>query len=526
MLESLYPAAFVGGALTDCPEAAGAIFWAEDSRDLAALAARGVESLAILAPATPAVAVDRGRVTFSDAPAVDRCFRRATLRERGVAEFTPLRRDAGDDLICTLDGEPGWIRRRHERGSVSIVALEPPLIQGTDTLYRHFNRLQWLRLLPFLEFVQRLTREHDWTPPPLRACLMFDDPNLHWGRYGFIDYHALARHAEEHNYHAAFATVPADGWYVHAATAQLFREQPAHLSLLMHGNNHESAELGRERSLEEFAGTLAQALRRIDGFERRSGLAVARVMAPPYGAFSVGAANTMLQLGYEAVCVSRASITSWNQHAAWPVGFGGGPAEFLADGLPLIPRHVLAPEQIDTYRLAAFLGQPIIPHGHQHDCAGGLDLLADIAAAINGLGAVRWCNLTELCRSNYQTRREGDTLLVRMFARQVTLPPPEPDVRRLVVVRPWLESGESHEEPLFCQQGDQLRHAGTNARVSREIPLGGPLPIALHAPPRATLNPAQLAPPSRRVWPVVRRLLAEGRDRLTPLVARPRRTTA
>src|SRR3712207_7699471 len=49
-----------------------------------------------------------------------------------------------------------------------------------------------------------------WTPAPLRAAIMFDDPNLHWKSYGYIIYPELVEHAKEHNYHAVFATVPLD----------------------------------------------------------------------------------------------------------------------------------------------------------------------------------------------------------------------------------------------------------------------------------------------------------------------------
>ena len=58
---------------------------------------------------------------------------------------------------------------------------------------------------------------------------MLDDPNLHWPTYGFLDYAALVGSAKKHNYHVAIATIPLDGWFVHSAVGQLFRENTAHL---------------------------------------------------------------------------------------------------------------------------------------------------------------------------------------------------------------------------------------------------------------------------------------------------------
>jgi len=37
--------------------------------------------------------------------------------------------------------------------------------------------------------------------PPLRACFVIDDPNLHWPSYGHLDYRRMAEHARRGGYH-------------------------------------------------------------------------------------------------------------------------------------------------------------------------------------------------------------------------------------------------------------------------------------------------------------------------------------
>jgi hypothetical protein len=518
LLAEAFPLDFVGGALEAAPACHGIIAWPASAADFAVLERRGVDTLAVAPAVAPTVPVTCGRVAFGPATLLEPCFRDCHMRESNVDGFAPLIPSERDQTLCWLDAQPCWTSRPVARGQLLTVALEPPPVTVTDTLYRHFNRLGWLRLLPFLHFAKRLTREQDWSAPPLRACLMFDDPNLHWGTYGFIDYATIARHAVDCHYHAAFATIPADAWFFHPRTAQFFRDHAAQLSLLMHGNSHAQLELGREPAAGDFARLLAQALRRIERFERRSGVAVARVMAPPFGAFSAEAVNPMLHLGYEAICVSRSSLLNWNPSLPRRAAFGHGIAELLGDGFPMIPRHALGAEQDDNYRLAAFLDQPIIPHGHHRDCAGGLDALARAAKTINSFGSVRWTNLSDLSRSNFQTRRDGDTVYVRMLARRVTLPPFDSSVRKIVAVRPWINSGAG--ETLVCRQAGADRHSGSESHQSREIPIIASTPVELHAPPTTVLASSRLAPPSRRLWPALRRAIAESRDRAAPLVPR------
>ena len=400
----------------------------------------------------------------------------------------------------------------------SVVALGPEEFSERTTVYERFNRRFWLRLLPFLHFLKQLTRDVNWTPPPLRACLMFDDPNLHSKSYGFIDFAELARHAREFNYHASFAMVPFDAWFVHSGAARLLQHNRAHLSLLMHGNNHAKAEFGSALNADTYTRSLGQAIRRIDRFEQRAGLSVARIMAPPYGAFREIVADVMTNLGYEAACVSRASLTSWNKEKHWPAAFGHSVAEFIGAGAPIIPRHVMAQGQEGSYRLAAFLNQPIIPHGHHQDCAGGLDLLTHVANEINSLGEVIWSDMTSISRSNYLTRRVADTLFVRMLSRRIAIPVDD-SVHEIVVERPWMAL-DADPEPLICRQGDRHFFAGRSRRESLVSILEGQSTVELISPSSHAMDPRTVGSPGFRIGTVARRVLSEASDRIAPLTVR------
>lgn len=546
LMSELYPVDFEGGGLTggDLPPADGLLLWEipDGEADRLVVAAVGAtECLLVAQPGGPDVLASsstapavagEGRVEFGTAALLDPVFRGQTLAERGVTAFPALRVRAGDELLCSLGSEPYWLARQVGQTSVSVVALGPGEMDGVNpTVYAHFNRERWLQLLPLLHFLKRISRRCGWEPPPLRACLMFDDPNLHWRTYGFLDLLAMARHARDRSYHVALAMVPLDAWYANRSATALVKQNQDQLSLCMHGNNHTRVELGVPRDDATLTRLLAQGLQRIRRFEKRTGVRVARVMVPPHGAFRESAAAPMLRLGYEAVCVSRASLRAWNREKVWDPAFGHAPVEWL-HGLPVIPRQVLGHGHEGSYRLAAFLNQPIIPHGHHQDCVGGFGLLETAAAAIHGLGEVKWMDLTAISRSNYLTRRDGHQLTVKMLARRVTVPIPA-WATGIVVERPWVggrddDHGHREEGVLFVRRRGKDSFLGNFGRRSPVLSLRFPEEsLELISPAPTALDFRQVPSAGLELRTVARRLLAETRDRLLPLspVVRRRRAT-
>jgi hypothetical protein len=371
-------------------------------------------------------------------------------------------------------------------------------------------------LLPLVHFIGRVLGAEGWSPPPLRASFVIDDPNLHWPSYGFLKYGELAAHAARHGYHVALATVPIDGWLTDPRVAALLAKSASALSLVMHGNDHVAHELGRLRTDAEAQSAIAQALRRVAALERRSGVTVDRVMTPPHGACSEAALRAMFRLGVEAVSVAPVYPWRIGRPAATPLA-NWQPAEMVAGGLPVLPRYQLGAPR-EELALRAMLGQPLILYGHHEDFAEGLDVLAQAASEIDGLGSVQWGSLGQIARGSYATRRLGETLHVRMHARRVTVEVPA-GVRALRVLV---------EEPFGGAAGHRLSHAGGSVDVAFGDGVGVSEPIAVMEPARPTridltlladrpLRPAEVPSPGVRLWPWLRRALAEGNDRVQAL---------
>jgi hypothetical protein len=284
----------------------------------------------------------------------------------------------------------------------------------------------------------------------------------------------------------------------------------------MHGNDHVGEELsGRMQSREE-AGILLQALWRIQRLELRSKVEVARVMAAPHGACSEACLGQMARLGYDAACVSRGSLAHHNPGAPWLRTLGMGPCDIVA-GLPILPRFRLSSRCQAAILIAALLRQPIIPVGHHQDAARGFDVLAELAGFINGLGTVHWAGMSRIVRSQYSSMVDGKALLVRLHAGRADIRVPsgieevrvEPPASMHGLMQPlqYAIRGPSCSAPAACAWNEPI------SVVADET-------VVVRCGQSAALPDEETRYASMKLWPIIRRLLTEGRDRLAPTLRR------
>jgi hypothetical protein len=428
------------------------------------------------------------------------------------------------EVLATCAGAPVWLASPGPRGTTHTAALAPLDLRPEEALVDRRASGRFLALLPIVRYLQELTNDEAYAPPPLRACFVLDDPNLHAPSYGFVDFRALGRDAEAHRYHVSMAMIPIDGWFAHGATVRVFQERTESLSISMHGNNHIGGELERAGPEADTRAMLAQAMRRVAGFEHRHDVRVCRVMAPPHGLCSEQTARQMVPLGFEGLSVSRPYPWYARRPMPWsarPPGesplAGWRPADIVAGGIPVLLRLGLSPRP-DGLALRAFLGQPLIICGHHDDLAGGTDGLAAVADEVNRLGDVRWTSLTSIARSNYSTRVDGATLRVRLFSRKVRVNVPS-GIERIVVEVPVPPTAAALER-VVCGGSSGSLDFGSSSAVSEPLTAEGSGPAEIALVRADAVDPGSIRPPAWRPHPVIRRLVTEGRDRLAPAVRR------
>lgn len=442
-------------------------------------------------------------VALHDVAGVDRRLRGAELFD--ALSGPPLPVGDQDDVLASTGAAAAWTRTRGV-AMVDRVRSGLPELADDEVLYTRLGD-RAIAMVALIELLRRACGTRMWQPAPLRATIVFDDPNLRRPRYGHIDYRELLRHADEHGYHAVMAMIPLDAGRADRTAVDLFARRADRLSLVIHGNDHSKRELLMPADGETAITMAAQALRRMARFEQRTGLRVDRVMMPPHGRCSGPMSRALGAVGFDAL--SAIHPLPWT--ADWrsgPVLAGWRAADIVA-GCPVIPRMPLSCLAADI-ALRAFLDHPVILYGHHQDVAGGLDLLAEAAGRVNRLGDVRWTSAGEIAASNHELWSDGGRLSVRPYSRRTVIEPPE-GTRMMTVQRP--------DDALDGELVAWSLPDGTRRAFGAEAPVDGAAPtvVRLHGATDVDVDAIQV--PGWRPGRKLRRAATEARDRAAALRA-------
>jgi hypothetical protein len=444
-------------------------------------------------------------VRLADAGHVDRRVRGVTLRDRLVGG--PL--DASGIVLAAAGSAAVWTRsagpRAVDRVRCALPELAPDLV-----LYALLSQ-RASAMVALTHFLRAISARAGWIAPPLRAAFVFDDPNLRWRSYGFIDYRELVDHADAHGYHVAMAMIPLDASRPHRSTAALFASRSDRLSLVFHGNDHVKHELLAPKDDAAALAMAAQAVRRVERFERRYGVGIERIMMPPHGLCSEHTARALSAVGFDALCAIHAvpwtearpsapALVAWN-----PAGFVGGCA--------VIPRDALASSVADI-ALRAFLDHPVVIYAHHDDVAGGLEPLAEAAARVNRLGDVEWTSVGRIALSNHAHRVVGEQMVVRPYSRRIRIDVPG-DATGLVVEAPEPIGAELELRGWSLDSGPVLEFGS-----AVDVPPG---PHEVRLTGVRDVSPDLIPAPAWRPWPKLRRAGTEMRDRAVALGPRSRK---
>lgn len=491
----------------------------------AAAAQPGVPALSLREPEPLPQRLDTPtEFALSRSAALDPVLRGAVLRDAALTGGDnapsdhpgPLNHPRGPAAVLAhVSGKPIWARA----GTLHQAILAPSELGLGEALRERLCEGRCAALLPLVHLLAEITRDIRWRPPAARASFLIDDPNLHWPTYGFLRLPELAEHARGGGYHVALATIPLDSWFAHPAAVRVLREHNDAVSLLVHGNDHRGAELGLPQTEGTAVALAAQALRRVEGFERRTRIRIDRIMAPPHEACSEGSVRALLRCGFEAMSMTRPFPWRSDESGSWlsrPEGVdalvGWRAADLVAGGLPVMLRHPITQRSPSEIALRAFLGHPLILYGHHGDLADGSGILDEAAAEVNARRPASWCSLAEIAAGNFESRREGSRLRARPLSRRIRLEVPS-DVDELTVELPAWHGQREHERLL-----------ANGEAIAPEAPIavepGTTVEFSLER--TDSVDPGSVLPPRRRPLSVARRAAGECRDRMQPLLERIR----
>ncbi len=489
-----------------------------------AAAAKGLPAMVMMKEGKAHPNSDGGDKTvhFGETRHLEGCLRSQVMTERQDTGGCPIPCEAGDQILASRATGAVWVNRSRGLGACQLVGVQPPSLGKDDYLFEHLNGRRFMQLLPLMHFLRQVVKDIDWKCPAPRACFVFDDPSLYWHSYGFLNYHALAAHSAKHNYFASVATIPLDTWWVNGRVAATLRSCYPRLSLLIHGNNHAYKELAALTNGKTPLAVAAQALQRMEGFERKHGVAVPRIMEAPHGAIGEAFFAPLLALNYEAVLATTELLVQNSPQKAWLAGVGMDMTEILGRGLPGLPRIKMSAEWKNDVLLAAFLGQPIVLAGHHHDAAEQLDLLSLFAGVINNLPAATWASPQGMIRSNYKEFRRENALFLKLYSRTVHIVVPE-GVSEIFISRPWAGSEGPGETLVIKCRGEELLRV-TGPEIIGPVPVASGQALEICSLPKNQVDFRSVRPCGTSCWPVTRKLMMEIRDRIAPLRRRADKT--
>ena len=466
------------------------------------------------------VVIPSGKVTenvcvqFGSGGLVPRIFRGREVKQKRISVFDKTPVENKWSVVASCGGIPFWTAFSNDNILHYRCSAAPKQFSDAahSLLFQQISSEGFAQFLPVMDFLRRIGEEPGWTAPPLRGHMMFDDPNLHSKSYGWLDYPKLIQSAQNHNYHASFATIPLDAWYTSAKSAELFRNHGKHLSLLVHGNNHLSQELLRFSSEQTAITEMGQAMNRTLRLEKKSGVEISKVVAAPHGACSEQTLGVLARLGYEAACISPGSLYSHNSQAVWTKRIGTALAEVIR-GLPVIPRLRMSLDNTNAILLAAYFDQAIIPVGHHQEARDGLKMIEALASFINSLGPVQWLDMKDISRGNFHTKTAGDTLHVNTFSRHFNLAIPQ-GITNIRIERPcW--TGKMTDGITIKSEGVPPVSIKTYNGESVPMKSGSRVEIISIHPDAIDTAPIK---GGINLKAVARRHLCEIRDRLAPMM--------
>jgi hypothetical protein len=371
------------------------------------------------------------------------------------------------EQLISIGGRPFMTVVRLEKTEILFVASEDvadlTAEVGDLPLAEYFSRL-----VPHAMALRYAAGDECWRPCKAHASIVIDDPLLR-KNYGFLNFEALLRLAEQHNFHTTIAFIPHNFRRNSSRITRMFQENADRLSICFHGNDHTEWEFA-STDLALLNTLLRVAEDRMNVHHKITGLPCDRVMVFPQGKFSIEAMKVLKSHNFSA------AVNTVPHPAERPIRLTIGelaqPAVLRYGGFPLFLRKPIRQTQSHDIAFNLFFGRPVLIVEH-HGIFQSPESLGEIAARINSVASeVHWSNLATVVGNSILTRRAPDgTHHVRAYSGTVRISNDSGSIMRCSVEWGDSRDGDSIEQVLMdgtpcC--GFEIDDAGV--RQSVELP--------------------------------------------------------
>ena len=455
-------------------------------------------------------------VKFEKCAELDKRLHNFTFYTSINNEFTPIQLRPNDIILTSHNRDALWVKRKSGPHYHDFQAFSPNELPENHSLWNHLSENNILGFIPLIHFLREIVADISFILPPLRASYIVDDPNIRYSKYGYISFPKLLQSAIIHNYHVSFATIPLDLWWVSKSNIRFFQSKTKYFSLAIHGNNHVRYELIKNYDSQTRRMLLSQALKRVSSFERKNGIIINRVMIPPHGMCAQQMVQEISKLDFDSILVNEpfpwvhTIEASKNHKPENPEIVSWYPADLVEEAF-IISRQA----SLKNIVLKLFLNRPAILLYHHQDFREGYKILEERANFINNLGDVNWLSVGDIAFSNYACQITGTTMKLQMFSKRIMINKPE-NINQIVIEIPPGQGrgiGDFKLKIGSCYFNIFPNEFGYS---SQALPLPNTNKIMITLQTEEYCDYKTVKTPRLSVWPVMRRILTETRDRMEP----------
>jgi hypothetical protein len=370
--------------------------------------------------------------------------------------------------------------------------------------------------LPVVSYIRWAFPCSSWHAPEASASLIIDDPLLK-PTHGFVDFQELLSLMKRHKFSTNIAFIPWNWRRSAPEVVRLFRENPEHFSLSVHGCDHTRAEFGIP-SRQRLYWKAQQALERMNRHESITGISHDPVMVFPQGIFSEAAMSALKHT--DLIASVNNDITSADPRPCAITISDVWDVAVMRYTFPLFTRRYPW-EGIENFAFDALLGKPAIAVIHHDYCSDHCARLVNFIEQVNALPcAPTWRNLGEVVRRSCRQREISPTAVeVEMYGRELRIENRSGQSKRFFIRR---REREFSAIQRICTDAQEIGWRQANGRIDFEIELNPGehqvIKIKFHDLVKKERNGDNLP---YRLKTMLRRYLCEMRDNyLAPLRCR------
>jgi hypothetical protein len=326
-------------------------------------------------------------------------------------------------------------------------------------------REYFLSAVPLVLYVKWAFAETCWNAPELNACLVIDDPILK-PTHGFVDFAELLSLMKRHKFSTNIAFIPWNWRRSAPEVVRLFRENPEHFSLSVHGCDHTRAECGG-CGQHRLYWKARRALERMDRHEAITGISHDPVMVFPQGIFSEAAMSALKRTNLIA-SVNNDVVSADPYPRAIRISDVWDTA-VMGYSFPLFTRRYPW-EGIENFAFDALLGKPAIAIIHHDYCSDHCARLVNFIEQVNALKcAPTWRNLGDVVRRSCRQRAVSPGVVeVEMYGTEQRIENRSDQPQHFLIKR---REREHSAIQRICTDAQEIAWKQVNGHIKFEIDL-------------------------------------------------------